>query len=76
MEKEKKYRNITTTIPVDIYNKIKELDIPISKLILIGYDTVTKQRQECEQLYDVLSKIYNKLLDIEELLKDSKASKS
>jgi post-segregation antitoxin (ccd killing protein) len=73
MDKEKKYKNVTTTIPIEIYEKIKQMDIPISKLILMGYEVATKQKKENEDIKELLIKIYSKLLDIEELLKKPKS---
>ena len=73
MDNERKYKNVTTTVPAEIYEKIKEMKIPISKLILIGYETITKQREDNEQIKELLVKIYSKLLDIEESLKKSKS---
>jgi post-segregation antitoxin (ccd killing protein) len=73
MDKEKKLKNVTTTVPIEIYEKIKEMKIPISRLILLGYESVTKQKEENNQIRDLLIRIYNKLLDIEELIKKPKS---
>ena len=76
MDKEKKYKNVTTTVPIEIYEKIKQMNIPISKLILLGYESVTKQKEDNEHIKELLVKIYSKLLDIEELLKKPEKPKS
>ncbi len=73
MDKEKKLKNVTTTVPIEIYEKIKEMKIPISRLILLGYESITKQKEENNQIRDLLIRIYNKLLDIEELIKKPKS---
>ncbi|MGC9133542.1 MAG: hypothetical protein ACP5GJ_04040 [Nanopusillaceae archaeon] len=73
MDKEKKLKNVTTTVPIEIYEKIKEMKIPISRLILLGYESATKQKEEDNQIRDLLIRIYNKLLDIEELIKKPKS---
>ncbi|MGC9133262.1 MAG: hypothetical protein ACP5GJ_02580 [Nanopusillaceae archaeon] len=60
---ERKLRNITTTIPDDIYHDIKKKNLKISHLILIGYEVASKMynKQNNLNLEDRLKEISEKL---------------
>ncbi|MGC9133449.1 MAG: hypothetical protein ACP5GJ_03565 [Nanopusillaceae archaeon] len=67
-KKERKFKNITTTIPYDVYEDIKRRNLKLSYLILLGYDVITKMsnksnnfnlENEIKEIKEKLDKILN-----------------
>ncbi len=72
-KKERKFKNITTTIPNDIYEDIKKRNLKLSYLILLGYDTITKMSNKVDNfnLENEIKEIKEKLDKILSILQSS-----